>query len=259
MCSTGPSWSSTTDSGGHWWCGNTSQLVYCIIEVMQYSSIPMWLLYAVFACNRRNAVYATNHWTTQTRRRWKERLMGTPMRLHLVLMMKWQQSKSGANNRFDELRDPTKRKRFSQTRSNPPHSASCLQLCMLRRTSTWPRSSWRTQTHTAPSTASSPNTLPIPRPPSATQLSRWINSPDAVAAALTLLPQTRGAVCRHVLGGSTGLFVCLFVSPWKHWHSAKGSRNGEMENTPSRFFFIAHLQRDLLQSTRKRAAFDFLN
>lgn len=49
---------------------------------------------------------------------------------------------------------------------------------MLRLLSTWPRSSRRTQTHTVPIAASSPNTLPIPRLlPSATQLSRWIKFP----------------------------------------------------------------------------------
>lgn len=92
---------------------------------------------------------------------------------------------------------------------NHPNSVSCLQLCMLRLLSTWPRSSRRTQTHTVPIAASSPNTLAIPRLlPSATQLSRWIKFPGCCCHRL----DSPAADTRRRLQArprQVNMFVCL--------------------------------------------------
>lgn len=77
------------------------------------------------------------------------------------------------------------------------------------RTSTWPRSSGRTQTHAPPSSASSPNTLPIPRLPSAAQLSRWINPPGRRRHLYSPAAATRRRL--QARPGQVNGLVCLFV------------------------------------------------
>lgn len=138
------------------------------------------------------------------------------MRLDSVLIMKQRQTKRGANKRFNELGDQQNVKVRFFLFFFLPDSLKSSKQCFLftvvhveTRTSTWPRSSGRTQTHTAPSSVPavqtrcpSPGCLPLHNCQGGLILR------DAAAATFTLLPQPRGAVCRHVLGRSTGLFVC---------------------------------------------------